>query len=89
MIINSSISESPIRLDYEHYLLLQDHLLVLQRDAVVMLDRDHNGVDSLRDDSSVLLLIMYSDLWDGPQVKLGAQCLNLVVDLLNLQFLLF
>lgn len=89
MIINSCISESPVRLDYEHYLLLQDHLLFLQRDAVVMLDRDHDGVDSLGNDSSVLLLIMYRDLWDGPQVKLGAQCLNLVVDLLKHQFLLF
>lgn len=46
------------------YLLLEHPLLLLQRDAVIMLDGDHNGVNSLGDHSSVLLIIMHCHLWD-------------------------
>lgn len=51
------------------YLLFEDPLLLLQRDAVIVLDRDHNGVNSLRDHSSVLLVVMYRHLWDRQEVK--------------------
>lgn len=51
------------------YLLLEHPLLLLQRDAVIVLDRDHDGVDSLGDHSSVLLVIMYCHLWDRQDVK--------------------
>lgn len=46
------------------YLLLEHPLLFFQRDEVIMLDRDHNGVNSLRDHSSILLIIMDCHLWD-------------------------
>lgn len=51
------------------YLLLQDRLLFLQRDAVIVLDRDHDGVNSLGDHGSVLLVIMYCHLWDRAEVN--------------------
>lgn len=51
------------------YLLPEDLLLLLQSDVVIMLHRDHDSVDSLRDHSSILLLIMYSHLKDGQRGK--------------------
>ena len=51
------------------YLLFEDPLLFLQRDAVIVLDRDHNGVNSLGDHSSVLLVVMNRHLWDRQEVK--------------------
>lgn len=51
------------------YLLLQDPLLLLQRNALVVLDRNNDGVDSFRHHSSILLVIMYRHLWDKHKVK--------------------
>lgn len=55
------------------YLLLEHLLLLLQGDVIIMLDRDHDGVDSLGDHRSLLLLIMHSHLWRKGSPKLNAQ----------------
>ena len=46
------------------YLLLEDLLLFRQSNEIIVLDGDYDGVNSLGDHSSVLLVIMYRHLWD-------------------------
>lgn len=43
-------------------LLLQNTLLLLQRNVVVMLDGDDHCVDTQRNHSAILLLVVHSDL---------------------------
>lgn len=63
------IHQRPVKCVYRIDLLLEDPLLFLQRDEVIMLDRDYDGVNSLGDHSSVLLVIMYRHLWDSQEIK--------------------
>lgn len=55
------------------YLLLEHLLLLLQGDVIIMLDGDHDGVDSLGDHRSLLLLIMHSHLWGKGIRRLNAK----------------
>lgn len=50
------------------YLFLEDLLLLIQGDAVIVLDRDHNGVNSFGDHSSILLVVMNCHLSETQHV---------------------
>jgi len=72
------------------YLLLEDSLLLLQSDVLIMLDRDHDGVNSLGDHGSVLLFIMHRHLRDtkNPKRSKSTPRLEFVIITDYLQFFL-